>query len=256
MSHDLIGGYGLGARILYERMPAGVDPLGPDNLLGFVTGPLTGTPAICSGRFTVVGKSPLTGGWGDANCGGYWGPYLRFAGYDAVFFRGISRKPTYVLIDDGEVTFHDAAPLWGKDSLDTEDDLRADHGKDSAVACIGPAGEAMSLLVGHHHRQGPRRSALRTRRGDGFQEAQGRGRQGQPGGAAPRRPARQEPAQEVSGAADGRGIRVQDTRNDQPHHREHGDRRHADQELNRHLSRAVLRPQSRQDRRERLLRRA
>jgi aldehyde:ferredoxin oxidoreductase len=146
MARDFIGGYGLGARILYERMPAGIDPLGPDNLLGFVTGPFTGTPAICSGRFTVVGKSPLTGGWGDANCGGSWGPYLRFAGYDAVFFRGISRTPTYVLIDDGEVTFHDASPLWGKDCLDTEDDLWAAHGKDAAVACIGPAGEAVSLL--------------------------------------------------------------------------------------------------------------
>ncbi len=79
MARDFIGGYGLGARILYERMPAGVDPLGPDNLLGFVTGPFTGTPAICSGRFTVVGKSPLTGGWGDANCGGSLGavPALR-----------------------------------------------------------------------------------------------------------------------------------------------------------------------------------
>src|SRR5512140_2484071 len=128
MARDFIGGYGLGARILYERMPGGVDPLGPDNLLGFVTGPFTGTPAICSGRFTVVGKSPLTGGWGDANCGGFWGPYLRFAGYDAVFFRGIGRTPTYVLIDDGEVTFHDASPLWGKDCLDTEDDLWAAHG--------------------------------------------------------------------------------------------------------------------------------
>ena len=70
----------MGARILYEQMTPGVDPLGPDNMLGFVTGPFTGTPAICSGRFTVVGKSPLTGGWGDANCGGYWGPYLRFSG--------------------------------------------------------------------------------------------------------------------------------------------------------------------------------
>ena len=146
VARDFIGGYGMGARILYERMPAGVDPLGPDNLLGFVTGPFTGTPAICSGRFTVVGKSPLTGGWGDANCGGVWGPYLRFAGYDAVFFSGVAAAPTYVLIDDGEVTFHDASPLWGKDCLDTEDELWAVHGGDAAVACIGPAGEAVSLL--------------------------------------------------------------------------------------------------------------
>jgi aldehyde:ferredoxin oxidoreductase len=131
---DFLGGYGLGARILYERMPPGVDPLGPDNLLGFVTGPFTGTPAICSGRFTVVGKSPLTGGWGDANCGGVFGPYLRFAGYDAVFVSGIAAAPTYLLIDDGAASLHDAAAVWGKDCLDSEDDLKALHGDDAAVA--------------------------------------------------------------------------------------------------------------------------
>ena len=67
LCRDFMGGYGIGARILYERMKPGVDPLGPDNMLGFLTGPLTGTPTLCSGRFVVVGKSPLTGTWGDAN---------------------------------------------------------------------------------------------------------------------------------------------------------------------------------------------
>jgi aldehyde:ferredoxin oxidoreductase len=146
MCRDFIGGYGLGARILYERMPAGVDALGPDNLLGFVTGPFTGTPAICSGRFTVVGKSPLTGGWGDANCGGDFGPRLRFAGYDAAFFSGIAETPTYALIEDGAISLHDASAFWGEDCLDSEDDLQALHGADASVACIGPAGEAVSLL--------------------------------------------------------------------------------------------------------------
>jgi aldehyde:ferredoxin oxidoreductase len=146
VARDFLGGYGLGARILYERLPAGVDPLGPENLLGFVTGPFTGTPAICSGRFTVVGKSPLTGGWGDANCGGVWGPYLRFAGFDAVFFAGAADRPTYALIEDGVLSLRDASAVWGKDCLDTEDELWAKHGKDAAVACIGPAGEAGSLL--------------------------------------------------------------------------------------------------------------
>lgn len=146
VARDFLGGYGLGARILYERMPAGVDPLGPMNLLGFVTGPFTGTPAICSGRFTVVGKSPLTEGWGDANCGGVFGPYLRFAGYDAVFFEGIADRPTYALIDNGVLTLYDASSVWGRDCLDAEDDLQTIHGEDASVACIGPAGEAQSLL--------------------------------------------------------------------------------------------------------------
>src|ERR1035437_1674753 len=95
---NYIGGYGIGARILYDRQKAGVDPLGPDNTLGFVTGPLTGTPVPSGARYTVVTKSPLTGGWGDANSGGEFGPYIKFAGYDAVFFTGISPKPVYLLI--------------------------------------------------------------------------------------------------------------------------------------------------------------
>ena len=72
---DFIGGYGLGARVLFSRMKAGVDPLGPENILGIVTGPLTGT-ALGGSRYVVVGKSPLTGGWGDANSGGHFGPQL------------------------------------------------------------------------------------------------------------------------------------------------------------------------------------
>ena len=88
-----LGGYGLGVRILFDRMKAGVDPLGSENILGFVTGTLTGTSALGGSRFAVVGKSPLTGTWGDANSGGNFGPYMRFAGYDAVFFTGTSEKP-------------------------------------------------------------------------------------------------------------------------------------------------------------------
>ncbi|UCB43734.1 MAG: hypothetical protein JSV77_03555, partial [Dehalococcoidales bacterium] len=90
LCRDFIGGYGIGARILYNRQKAGVDPLGPENTLGFITGPLTGTPATTGTRYTAVAKSPLTGGWGDANSGGYFGPHLKFAGYDAVFFNGIA----------------------------------------------------------------------------------------------------------------------------------------------------------------------
>ncbi len=146
LSRDFLGGYGLGARILYERMPAKADPLGPANLLGFVTGPFTGTPAISSGRFTVVGKSPLTGGWGDANAGGSFGPYLRFSGYDAVFFAGIADRPVYLLVDDGAVSLRDADDLWGKDCLETDDLLKERHGAAAQVACIGPAGERQSLL--------------------------------------------------------------------------------------------------------------
>ena len=128
---DYIGGYGLGARILFSRQKPGVDALGPENIFGIVTGTLTGTPVLGGSRYIVVGKSPLTGTWGDANSGGYFGPYLRFAGYDAVFFTGISEKPVYLALDNGQAELRDAGDLWGKDCFETEDALKAELGESS-----------------------------------------------------------------------------------------------------------------------------
>jgi len=141
-----IGGYGLGAKILYERLPKGADPLGPDNILGLITGPLTGTPAVMASRYCAVAKSPLTGGWGDANSGGEFGPALKFAGYDAVFVSGISERPVYLYIENGRAELQPAGDLWGLDAIETEDALQSRHGSDVRVACIGPAGERMSLI--------------------------------------------------------------------------------------------------------------
>ena len=147
MGRDFLGGYGLGARILFNKQKAGVDPLGSDAILGLVTGVLTGTDAMGGSRYVMVGKSPLTGGWGDANSGGNVGPYLKFAGYDAVFFTGKSDKPVYLLIDNGKAEIKDASKLWGKDTFDTQDILRAEHGKELEVACIGPSGEKLCLIA-------------------------------------------------------------------------------------------------------------
>jgi len=143
---DFIGGYGLGARILYDRQKGGVDPLGPDNIFGLITGPLTGTPANTGARYVAVCKSPLTGGWGDANSGGIFGPALKFAGYDAVFVSGIADKPVYIFIDNGKAEIRDASHLWGKDAYETEDMLREEHGKGTEMVCIGPSGEKLSLI--------------------------------------------------------------------------------------------------------------
>jgi aldehyde:ferredoxin oxidoreductase len=143
---DFIGGYGIGSRLIYNRQKGGVDPLGPDNILGLITGPLTGTPHIVGTRYTAVAKSPLTGGWGDANSGGDFGPYLKFAGYDAVFFNGIADKPVYLFIDNGKAELRDAKKLWGKGLYETEDLLRAEHGKDTCAACIGPSGEKAAFI--------------------------------------------------------------------------------------------------------------
>ena len=162
LGRQFIGGYGIGARIIFSEQKAGVEPLGPDNILGFLTGPFTGTQAISGTRFTVVGKSPLTGCWGDANSGGYFGAYLKFAGYDGVFFTGISEKPVYLFIDNGKAELKDAAHLWGKDTYQTEDTLKAELGRDVAVACIGRSGEKLSLIAGiiHDHGHAAARSGL------------------------------------------------------------------------------------------------
>ncbi len=147
LCREFIGGYGIGARIIYNRQKAGVDPLGPDNILGFMTGPLTGTATPFGSRYgVVVGKSPLTGTWGDANSGGDFGPHLKFAGYDGVFFIGVSPKPVYLFIKDGKADLRDASHLWGKDTHETEDMLKAELGKEVRVANIGPAGEKLSLI--------------------------------------------------------------------------------------------------------------
>jgi len=148
LCRDYIGGYGIGARLLYERIPAGADPLGPDNILGFLTGSLTGTPALIGSRFVVVAKSPKTaGGWGDANCGGFFGPHLKFAGVDGVLFSGISAKPVYLFINEGSAALLEASDLWGMGVSQLEDVLMARHGKDVQICSIGPAGEKLSLTA-------------------------------------------------------------------------------------------------------------
>jgi len=144
-----LGGYGLGARVLFDRVPVGADPLGPDNILGFVPGLLTGTGALFAGRWMVVGKSPLTGGWGDANCGGDLGPDLKRAGFDGIFVGGIAPNPVYLLVDRGTIELRDAGHLWGLDAIDTEARLKEELGSTRyRVATIGQGGERLSLISG------------------------------------------------------------------------------------------------------------
>ena len=143
---DFIGGYGIGVRMLFSKMKPGIDPLGPDNILGFMTGPCTGTRVISASRYMVFCKSPLTGGWGDANSGGDFGPGLKFGGFDGVNFTGISNKPVYLYIENGKAELRDAGTLWGKDTFETEDILKSLHGKDTHTCCIGPSGESLSLI--------------------------------------------------------------------------------------------------------------
>ena len=133
LCREFIGGYGIGARILFSQQKGGVDPLGPDSIFGIITGSLTGSPALSGTRYTIVGKSPLTGTWGDANSGGDFGPNLKFAGYDAIFFKGISDKPVYLFIEDGHAELKDAAHLWGKDTFETDDIIMGELGEEVKV---------------------------------------------------------------------------------------------------------------------------
>lgn len=145
---DFIGGPALGAKILYDEMPAHTQALSPQNILGFVTGPANGTGALLGGRYTVVCKSPVTQGWNDSNSGGSFGPKLKSSGYDAVFIKGKSESPVYLFIDNGRVEFRDASKIWGRTCVEAENAIRDELGdKRIGVALIGPAGEQLSNMA-------------------------------------------------------------------------------------------------------------
>jgi len=144
-----LGGRGMGARMLYDNTPAGLDPFDERMVLIFSVGPLTGTNAPQSNRFVVTTKSPLTGCIGDSHCGGSFATKLKKAGYDAVLLRGRSDRPVYLEIDEDNVTLKDASHLWGKTTGETQAALPRNFGK----AVIGPAGENLvryACIVSQH----------------------------------------------------------------------------------------------------------
>jgi aldehyde:ferredoxin oxidoreductase len=145
-----LGGLGLAAAILYDEIPAGADPLGPDNVLCFSSGLLTGTGSVMTGRWMVSCKSPLTGGWGDANCGGTFSPAIKQCGWDAILFRGVASGPVVFVADARGPRLEDASDLWGRDAIETEEVLlsRWPEGKKPAIAAIGQAAEKLSLISG------------------------------------------------------------------------------------------------------------
>jgi len=133
LAQQYLGGSGLAARYLYDETDASTDPLSPDNLLCFMVGPFVGTPVPASNRFAVAALSPLTGIWGEGDCGGRWGAALKGAGYDGILITGQSPSPVYLWIEEGQAELRDASELWGLDTYEL--DLGAE------VVCIGPAGE-------------------------------------------------------------------------------------------------------------------
>ena len=149
-----VGGSGLAAYLLWNLIDSCVDPLSPENPLIIATGPATGALAPSAGRFALVSKSPLTGIWGESHAGGFFGPEVKYAGYDMVVILGRSPTPTSLVIDDGSVEIHKTTDLWGLNTRDTTNELRGRFGKDYHVICIGPAGENLvkfaSVMVDYY----------------------------------------------------------------------------------------------------------
>ncbi len=144
----LLGGKGLGAWLLYTEQRAGVAPLAPDNHLIFHTGPLTGTTAPTAGRFGVTTKSPATGTYFDAYCGGYWGNVLKYAGYDALVVTGAAPSPVMIVIDGERVELRPADELWGLTVPASTESLKSQLGSEWQALVIGPPGEAQRNLAG------------------------------------------------------------------------------------------------------------
>jgi len=148
---EYLGGRGFAARLLYDEVPAGADPLGPQNKVVFASGPLAGLFVPGAGKATFAAKSPLTGSYGDANVGGHLAEELKYAGYDAVIIEGQSPTPVYLLIDDDKVEVRAAGDLWGQGAIATEKALKDRLGEAFQIATIGPAGEKLVKFacVGH-----------------------------------------------------------------------------------------------------------
>ncbi len=154
LAKTYVGGSGLAAYILWNLVDGGVDPLSPENPLIIATGPATGALAPSAGRFALVSKSPLTNIWGESHAGGFFGPEVKYAGYDVVVVLGKSSTPVSLVIDDGNVEIYRSTGLWGLNTRDTTNELRSRFGKDYHVMCIGPAGEELvrfaSVIVDYY----------------------------------------------------------------------------------------------------------
>jgi len=146
LAYNYLGGRGVASKLLYDRLPKGIDPLSPESELIFMSGPLTGTGFPGSGRICVASKSPLTGTIFPSSMGGSFGVFLKGAGLDGIILKNRASKPVYLLIEDGEVRLEDATDLWGKSTSETEEILRRRH-PHSGIAEIGPAGENLSPLA-------------------------------------------------------------------------------------------------------------
>ncbi|MEL7565209.1 MAG: aldehyde ferredoxin oxidoreductase family protein [Dehalobacterium sp.] len=155
---NFLGGRGAGAKYLYDEVGAEVDPLSPENKLIFFNGPMIGTMAPGSNKIAVNFKSPATNGYSTSLCGGFFGPELKFAGYDGLIIEGKAEKPVYLWIENDRVELRDASSYWGREIPFTIDTIKNELGFDEGihVAAIGPAGEnlnVMACITADRHRE-------------------------------------------------------------------------------------------------------
>jgi aldehyde:ferredoxin oxidoreductase len=141
IARNFLGGAGYCCKYLYSKLDKNTDPLSSENILMFMTGPFCGSNIPTSGRFVVCAKSPLTGIWGESNCGGFFGPELKKVGYDGIIIKGASNTPVYLEITEHGNKIKDATLLWGKGIFETSKTLKENLGLNARIACIGPAGE-------------------------------------------------------------------------------------------------------------------
>jgi aldehyde:ferredoxin oxidoreductase len=146
---DYLGGASLAARMLYASLTRELAPFSADAPLLFLNGPLSGTVGPTVGRFVVCGLSPLTGQWAESNCGGFWGPELRFAGYDGIWVTGRAESPVYLWINGGRLEVREAAHVWGQDTYQAQESIKKElNVAGMHVACVGPAAENGVLFAG------------------------------------------------------------------------------------------------------------
>jgi len=141
LAYNFLGGRGFNAKILWDEVKPGIDPLSPENVLCIGVGPLNGTLMPMSSRLSVTCKSPLTGIFGDGNAGGTFAAYLKLAGYDGIVFTGRASEPVYLWVEDEDVELRDAKEVWGQTVYEVNKSLMKEHGEDIDVLSIGQAGE-------------------------------------------------------------------------------------------------------------------
>jgi aldehyde:ferredoxin oxidoreductase len=156
-----LGGIGLATKIVIDEIPDPmIDPFSPDNVLVFMTGPLTGSPVYGGSRYVVAAKSPLTMAWGETHIAGYWGPELKKAGFDGIVIKGKATSPVYIYINDRNVEIRDASKLWGLDVFTVDEAIKKElNDNNIKIAAIGPAGENLvkyAVIASDIQPNGPR----------------------------------------------------------------------------------------------------